>query len=146
MLELHASVLALMSASATLLAQEPKPFPPREPATTPARVEIREPQLIPSQKVWAPQGKCKKRRDESARLSLEIAQDGTPQKIYPLTSSDDNAKELATQVVLADRFVPAVQNGTPFTAQRSILVEMKACVDTGRRPSSFGLNRSLSRR
>ena len=42
MLELRAFVLALMIASATLLAQEPKPNPPLGPAATPARAEIRQ--------------------------------------------------------------------------------------------------------
>jgi len=124
-----APVLALTLAAALVPAQEPKPDSANSPFPRPAQGEAPEPQLIPSKTFWTPQGKCETRRWEIARLSLDIAEDGHAQNVQVLDSSDANAGALATQIVRGDRFTPAHKNGTPIAVRRSLLLEMKACVD-----------------
>jgi TonB family protein len=88
---------------------------------------IREPELIAPQQVPTSPGKCGDRRFEWALVSLDIAEDGSPQQVSVINFSDADAKELSMEAVRADRFTPAEQDGKPVTAHREIMVEMYVC-------------------
>lgn len=127
MLLRHLPALALTFASVFALAKDSRPYPANAPV--PSGPEMREPRLILPQTGWVAQGECGNRRQETARVSLEIAVDGTAQHVKLLDVTDSKAGELAVQVVRADRFTAAQQNGKAVAQVRSILVEMNLCAD-----------------
>jgi TonB family protein len=109
--------------------------------------QTRLPALIASQKSWPPQGPCAKKLFEWARLSLDIAADGSPQQVELVDSSKPTVNETAASLVREDRFTPAEQNGTRVAMHGILLVEMDACVDKvkladGSKAEQYWLNAS----
>ena len=125
----YVPVLALALVPSLLPSQGPS----NASAATPA-INHREPQLLPAQKPWPAQGKCEKSKVEWARVSLDIAADGSPQQVAIGDSSDRSVDDLAMRVVQDDRFTPAEQNGKPAMVHRMILVEMNTCTDKVKSP------------
>lgn len=118
---------ALVLASAMLSAQSSTPSTGLQAVTHP-------PELIGSQKTWTAQGPCKKKQFVWAYVRLSISEEGSPEGVEVDDFSDPNAKDLASDIVRADRFKPADRDGKPVAARGSILVEMKACVDKVKQP------------
>ncbi len=121
-----ALVMALVSN--LLLAQAPAMNPPAPLAS------LREPQLLPSQRERPAQGKCDKKHPEWARVSLDIGEDGSPQRVELNEASRPSVKDLATEIVHEDRFAPAERGGKPVVAHAVILVEMDVCTGKVKSP------------
>jgi TonB family protein len=121
MLRRLALALTVTLVSTSLPAQAPVTIPPAPTAS------FREAQLIPSQKDITAQGKCDKKHPEWARISVDIGEDGSAQRVELNEASKPSVKDLATEIVHEDRFAPAERGGKPVVAHAEILVEMVVC-------------------
>jgi hypothetical protein len=99
---LAAAAGAAVIASSIALAQSPAP-----------QAEIQAPRIIGSKTDWPIHSSCGKKQLEWARVSLDVAEDGTPQDVELDDASQPDMKDAAMQAVQADRFAPATQDGNP---------------------------------
>jgi len=60
-------------------------------------------------------------------VSLDVAEDGTPQAVKLNDASQPDMNDTAIEAVQVNRFAPAEQDGTPVKAHGIMLVEVHTC-------------------
>jgi len=108
-------------------------------AKSPANLE--EPQFIPFQLPLTPSEKCRKKRNNTIRVSLTIDAEGRPQQVYLLNATGSDLDRFALEAVQHDRFVPALMGGTPQSVKRSIAVDLETCMEQVKQPGGNKVDR-----
>src|SRR6185437_4870089 len=120
---LAAAAGAAVIASAMAVAQSPA-----------QQAEIQGPRIVDTKTDWPIHQHCGKKLLDWARVSLDIAEDGTPQEVELDDASQPVMKNVAMQAVQADRFAPAEQDGKPVKVHGIMLVEVHTCTGKEKQP------------
>jgi TonB family protein len=114
---------AALIVSTIALAQSPAP-----------QAGMQAPQIISAKTDWPIHQHCGKKQLDWARVSLDVAEDGTPQSVELNDASQPNMNDTAIEAVQADRFAPAERDGKPVKVHGIMLVEVHTCAGKEKQP------------
>lgn len=110
--------------------------PPPVPDAQPARVKVfavgpgvTAPELLALGPPPAYAGKCKKKMNGAAVLSVLVDATGRPRNIMFLRPLGNDLDKFALLIADADRFKPGTHDGVPVVVGQSMEVNMQACVE-----------------
>jgi hypothetical protein len=87
------------------------------------------PELLPPDPLTIPEGKCKKKMNDTVELSILIDAEGRARNIYFIHALGTDLDKYILQLVASDRFRPGTYDGKPVVVAASLQVNMKSCLE-----------------
>jgi TonB family protein len=91
--------------------------------------DVTSPELLPISMAPVSNDKCHEKLDGKVLFSVIVDASGKPRNLMFIRPLANPLDRLALQFVAKDQFKPGLHSGSPVAVERSLEVEIKACVD-----------------